>query len=121
MNYYYDCEVLGDRIEEMEELIKESNIMDSMLDGRNRTIAELENDFPMLNICDVMDWIYSTFAPGKESWEMSYEWETQKLKEFCRNFNVYLYEKPKEDFFEWEGIEKAKGMGFKGVILSSLS
>ncbi len=29
MNYYYDCEVLGDRYEEMEELIKESNAMDS--------------------------------------------------------------------------------------------
>ena len=95
--------------------------MDTMLDGRNRTIAELEKDFPMLNICDVMDWIYSTFAPGKESWEMSYEWETKKLKEFCRNFNVYLYEKPRESFFKWEGIEKAKSMGYKGVILSSLS
>jgi hypothetical protein len=121
MNYYYDCEVLGDQIEEMEELIKESNIMDTMLDGRNRTITELEMDFPMLNICDVMDWIYSTFAPGKESWEMSYEWETQKLMEFCRNFNVYLYEKPRESFFKWEGIEEAEKGGFTGVIFSDLS
>jgi hypothetical protein len=121
MNYYYDCEVLGDHIEEMEKLIKESNIMDTMLDGRSRTITELEMDFPMLNICDVMDWIYSTFAPGKESWEMSYEWETQKLMEFCRNFNVYLYEKPRESFFKWEGIEEAEKGGFTGVIFSDLS
>ena len=121
MNYYYDCEVLGDRIEEMDELIKESNIMDTMLNGRNRTIAELEKDFPMLNICDVMDWIYSTFAPGKESWEMSYEWETQKVMEFCRNFNVYLYEKPRGSFFKWEGIEEAEKGGYKGVIFSDLS
>jgi hypothetical protein len=63
MNYYYDCEVFGDRYDEMQELIKESNIMDTMLDGRTRTIAELEKDFPMLNICDVMDRIYSSFAP----------------------------------------------------------
>ena len=45
MNYYYDCEVLGDRIEEMEELIKESNIMDTMLDGRNRTILSWKKIF----------------------------------------------------------------------------
>lgn len=118
---YYDCEVLGDSIEEMEKFIKESNVMDTMLEGRNRTISELENDFPMLNICDVMDWIYSSLAPGKESWEMSYEWETQKLMEFCRNFNVYLYEKPRESFFKWEGIEEAEKGGFKGVIFSDLS
>ena len=121
MNYYYDCEVLGDRIEEMEELIKESNIMDTMLDGRNRTIVELEKDFPMLNICDVMDWIYSTFAPGKQCWEMDYEWETQHLMTFIRNFNVYLYEKPRESFFKWEGIEEAEKGGYKGVIFSDLS
>ena len=65
MNYYdyYDCEVMAEKIEELEELIKESNAMDTMLEGRNRTIAELENEFPMLNICDVMDWIYFTFCP----------------------------------------------------------
>ena len=121
MNYFYDCEVLGDRYEEFQELIKESNTMDMMLDGRNRTIAELEKDFPMLNICDVMDWVYSTFAPGKEIWEMSYEWETQKLMEFCRNFNVYLYEKPRESFFKWEGIEEAEKGRYKGVVFSDLS
>jgi hypothetical protein len=118
---YYDCEVLGDRIEEFEELIKESNIMDTMLDGRNRTIAELEKDFPMLNICDVMDWIMYTFAPGKQSWEMDYEWECQKIKEFCANFQVYLYEKPRESFFKWEGIEEAEKVGYRGVIFSDLS
>ena len=121
MNYFYDCEVLGDRYEEFQELIKESNTMDTMLDGRNRTIAELEKDFPMLNICDVMDWVYSTFAPGKEIWEMSYEWETQKVMEFCKNFNVYLYEKPRCSFFKWEGIEEAEKGRYKGVIFSDLS
>ena len=115
---YYDCEVLGDRIDEVEELIKESNIMDTMLEGRNRTIAELENEFAVLNICDVSDWIMSTFAPGKQSWEMDYRWETQKLKEFCANFQVYLYEKPRESFFEWEAIEEAQKGGYKGASIS---
>ena len=118
---YYDCEVLGDRIDEVEELIKESNIMDMLLEGRNRVIAELENEFAVLNICDVSDWIMYTFAPGKQSWEMDYEWETQHLMTFIRNFNVYLYEKPRESFFEWEGIEEARKGGYRGVILSDLS
>jgi hypothetical protein len=73
----------------------------------------------MLNICDVMDWIYFTF--GKEAWSMSYDWETQKLMEFCRNFNVYLYEKPRESFFKWEGIEEAENGRYRGVIFSDLS
>jgi hypothetical protein len=52
---------------------------------------------------------------------MSYEWETQKLLGFCRNFNVYLYEKPRESFFKWEGIEEAEKGGFRGVLFSDLS
>lgn len=87
--------------------------------GRDRVIVELEKEFPMLNICDVMDWIYFTF--DKEAWSMSYDWETKKVKEFCRNFGVYLYEKPKENFFKWEAIEESEKGGYKGVILSSLS
>jgi hypothetical protein len=119
MNYYYDCEVLGDRIDEVEELIKESNIMDNMLEGRNRVVSELENDFAVLNICDVWDWYKVTM--GIDIMELDWAGECNHILKFCENFRLYLYEKPKEDFFEWEGIEKAKGMGFKGVILSSLS
>jgi hypothetical protein len=122
MNYYYDCEVLGDRIEEMEELIKESNIMDTMLEGRNRVMDQINTgEFQTYNICDVMDWIYSTFAPGKNQWEMSYDWESEKVRQFCDNFNVYLYEKPREYFFKWEGVEEAYKAGKLGVILSDLS
>ena len=87
--------------------------------GRDRTIEGLEKPFPILNICDVMDWIYFTF--GKEAWSMSYDWETQRLMEFCNNFNVYLYEKPRESFFKWEGIEEAEKGRYKGVIFSDLS
>jgi hypothetical protein len=52
---------------------------------------------------------------------MSYDWETQKLMEFCNNFNVYLYEKPRESFFKWEGIEEAENGRYRGVIFSDLS
>ena len=53
--------------------------------------------------------------------ENGYEWECEKLKEFCNNFGLYLYEKPREDFFEWEGVEEAQKAGKMGVILSDLS
>ena len=92
----------------------------SMEEGKNRVITQLgEEEFPILNICDVMDWIYVTF--GKEAWSMSWEWESEKVKEFCNNFGVYLYEKPRDSFFKWEGIEEAEKGGYKGVILSDLS
>jgi hypothetical protein len=129
MNHYYDCEVLADKYEEMEELIKASNAMDTetyvyptdeMMVGRNKVIEQINTgEFQTYNICNVMDWVYSTF--GVNPYSMSYEWECDRLKEFCNNFNLYLYEKPREDFFEWEGVEEAYKGGHKGVILSDLS
>lgn len=91
-----------------------------MLEGRDRVIKQLEKEeFQIFNICDVMDWIYTTF--NTTYMESTYEWECQKLKEFCDNFNLHLYEKPREQFFEWEGIEEGESMGKRGVILSDLS
>jgi hypothetical protein len=89
--------------------------------GRDRVIEELEKPFPILNICDVMDWIYFTFASDMQPWEMPYEWETQKLKEFSSNFGVFLYEQPRENFFPQMGILEAEERGYRGVILSDLS
>jgi hypothetical protein len=34
---------------------------------------------------------------------------------------VYLYEKPRESFFKWEGIEEAENGRYRGVIFSDLS
>ena len=89
-------------------------------EGRVRVIEQLEKEeFHILNICDVMDWIYWTFE--KKPFSQSWEWESTKVKEFCDNFRVYLYEKPKEEYEEWEGIEEARLKGYRGVILSNLS
>ncbi len=87
--------------------------------GRDRVIEELEKPFPILNICDVMDWIYFTFK--KEAYSMPYDWETEKLKEFSQNFGVFLYERPREDYFPQEGVLEAEERGYRGVILSDLS
>ena len=89
--------------------------------GRDRVIEELEKDSPILNICDVMDWIYFTFCPQKNRWDMSYDWESQKLKEFSQNFGMFLYEKPRKEFFPQLGILEAEERGYRGVILSDLS
>ena len=89
--------------------------------GRDRVIEELEKDSPILNICDVMDWIYFTFCPQKNRWDMSYDWESQKLKEFSQNFGMFLYEKPRKEFFPQLGVLEAEERGYRGVILSDLS
>jgi hypothetical protein len=52
---------------------------------------------------------------------MPYEWETQKLKEFSQNFGVFLYEKPRSEFFPQLGVLEAEERGYRGVILSDLS
>jgi hypothetical protein len=84
-----------------------------------RISAQLNDEFAVLNICDVMDVIYA--EAGKQYWETTYAWECKKVKEFCKKFGVYLYEKPKENFDKWEGIEEATKGGYRGVILSNLS
>ena len=91
-----------------------------MLRGRNVVIDQINTgEFQIYNICNVMDWIYTTFNTTYT--ETTYEWECEKLKQFCNNFGLYLYEKPRESFFEWEGVEEAQKAGRRGVILSDLS
>ena len=87
--------------------------------GRNKVVAELQNEFPVLNICDVHDWIKVTL--GIDLYELDWIGESEQVLRFCDNFRLYLYEVPGEDFNEYTGIEKAKSLGYKGVVLSSLS
>ena len=88
--------------------------------GRNKVIDQINSgEFETYNICDVMDWIYVTF--NKEMWSQTWEWECEKVKEFCSNFNLYLYERTREEFFKWEGVEAAYEANKRGVILSNLS
>jgi len=91
-----------------------------MMIGRNKVIDQINSgEFETYNICDVMDWIYVTF--NKEMWSQTWEWECEKVKEFCENFNLHLYEKPRESFFKWEAVEEASKENKRGVILSNLS
>jgi ASC-1-like (ASCH) protein len=97
-----------------------TEMMESMEQGRNKVIDQINSDkFERYNICDVMDWIYLTF--NKEPLSQTWEWECKKVMEFCENFNLHLYEKPREDFFPHEGAIEAMVKNKKGVILSDLS
>ena len=87
--------------------------------GRNKVIAELENEFPVLNICDVHDWIKVTL--GIDLFELDWIGQSEQVLRFCENFRLYLYEVSGDEFNEYAGIEKAKSLGYKGVVLSSLS
>ena len=89
------------------------------MEGRNRVVSELENEFAVLNICDVSDWFKVTM--GIDMMFMDWAEESKHIQKFCENFQLYLYEMPGDTFYEWEGIEMAKSKGYKGVILSSLS
>ena len=90
-----------------------------VLEGRDRVIAELQSEFPVLNICDVHDWMKATL--GIDTLYMDWAEQSKQIMTFCENFRLYLYEVPGEDFSEFVGIEEAKSLGFKGVVLSSLS
>lgn len=131
MNPYLDIEVQADIIEgernalseiqriELEREQIRLEMAEAVERGRQRVIAELENEFAVLNICDVWDWFEITL--GVKAIELDWAGECNHILKFCENFNLYLYEKPRDNFFEWEGIEKARKMGYKGVVLSNLS
>lgn len=95
------------------------NMDQLVLEGRDRVIAELESEFPVLNICDVCDWLNGTL--GIDMMTMDWTEESKHILKFCENFQLYLYEVPAEDFSKFMAIEQAQVLGYKGVVLSSLS
>lgn len=88
--------------------------------GHQRVIdAIASEEFCVLSICDVMDWLHCTF--NIDAYSMSWDEECVYVKQFCENFDMYLYEKPRESFFPAEGMNIAQESGYRGVILSDLS
>ena len=95
------------------------NVTQYEMEGRNRVVSELEREFAVLNICDVSDWFKVTM--GVDFMELDWESESKHIRKFCENFQLYLYEVPGDRFNEYTGMSQAINLGFKGVILSSLS
>jgi hypothetical protein len=96
-----------------------SSIRERLQEGRDRVVRELEENTPVLNICDVMDWIYWTWE--KEPFSMPYEWESKKIEQFCKNFQLYLYEESRENFSPYVGADRVSRGRYKGVVLGDLS
>ena len=82
-------------------------------------VAQKEQDFVTFSICDI--WDYFEVFRGVSYIDMTWEQESKLIIDFCQEHNLYLYENPKESFFEYEGISYAKENGFSGVVLSNLS
>lgn len=52
---------------------------------------------------------------------MSYQDETAYVSSWCRANNYHYYGRPKDEFFEWEGVKEAEEKGCLGVVLENLS
>lgn len=92
-----------------------------IVDGKDRVVFQLGEEFPILNICDVMDWIHFSFGRGVSMYQHFFEEESEHLRMFCENFDLYYYGRCREDFNQWEGIQLAKDGGYRGVVLEDLS
>lgn len=79
----------------------------------------LRSGFKQISICDLSDYI--EVCKDINLLDLSWEEEAKVIVDFCKEHNLYLYEKPKEDYFEWEGISHAIENGYNGVVLSNLS
>ena len=82
-------------------------------------ISGKEQEFAVFSICDIWDY-YEVFQ-GKQLIDFTWEEECKLIIDFCETYHLYLYEKPRKNFFKHEAISNAKEYGFKGVILSDLS
>jgi hypothetical protein len=91
----------------------------TMSTASERIASQLATNFAVLNICDVMEVIQT--EDGRPHWETTYEWRMGKVAEFCAQHHLDLYERPRSEFYTWEGIQQADEAGYDGVILSDLS
>ena len=58
---------------------------------------------------------------GYDLFEVTYEEETQILKEYAEKHNYLIYSRCKDEFSRYEAVHMAIDNGFGGVILENLS
>lgn len=68
------------------------------------------------SICEIIDEIRKG-----DNTPLLWEDENRIILEFCKNHNYFLYERPRDEFFKWEGYELAVNAGCDGIIYSDLS
>lgn len=86
------------------------------------TILYPQNSIVIFSICDIWDYFEVRHGLDIDSRiSMSWEEECKLIMDFCEKHNLYLYEKPREDFDKNEAIRYAEDNGYRGVVLSDLS
>ena len=71
-----------------------------------------------IGICELFDKLgYTTDQLLNLSWEQ----ESKIVMDYCKDNNYHYYANPKEDYFEYEGIQQAIEKGCVGVVLENMS
>jgi hypothetical protein len=109
-----DCnklEAIADSLDETES--------DKVINAIKVRSTLLREGFKQISICDLTDYIEA--YKNINFLDISWEEEAKVIVDFCKEHNLYLYEKPREDYFEFEGITHAIDNKYNGVVLSNLS
>jgi hypothetical protein len=80
-----------------------------------------EVEISRIGICTVIEKIYGKDCWGETLHKISYDDQCDAVEKYAKERNLYLYERPNEVYYEWEGIEEATKGGYSGVIFSNLS
>jgi len=69
----------------------------------------------VIGICELLEEL------GIGNKNLSYDGETEYLKVYLAKNNFHYYGEPRENFFEWAGVQEAIALGKAGVVVEDLS
>lgn len=77
----------------------------------------------MIDVAAALHGIYGPdlWADNSRFVEDDIDTQNRRFAKWCKRRRLHYYARPREDFFEFEAIEEAKKLGFKGVVLEDLS
>lgn len=75
-------------------------------------------DFKAIGCVQVLE---EKLGKGYNLFEVTYEEETQILKEYAEKHNYLIYSRVREEFSRYEACHLAMDSGYDGVILEDLS
>ena len=69
----------------------------------------------VIGICELL------MELGIDIKNLSYDEETEYLKVYLAKNNFHYYGEPRENYFEWAGVQEAIALGKVGVVVENLS
>lgn len=79
----------------------------------------MANEIKELGIVELLNDVLK--VSHEDQMMMSWDEETDLVLSWANENDYYVYSRPKDEFFRWEGIELAEAGGYKGVIFENLS